>query len=129
MKPSMSRRVAVRSELLICAASVPVMRIDPPNPPSSRPTAWSKVDLPEPEGPSNATISPGAIDRFTPRRTWIVSPPCSKLRVRPVVARTASLIAKHLDRIGAGGARCRIERREEGQQQGDRHDHRDLDRI
>src|SRR3954465_7098159 len=126
MKPSMSRRVAVRSELFICAASMPVMRIDPPNPPSSKPTAWSNVDLPDPDGPSNATISPGAIDKSAPRRTWIVSPPCSKLRGRPVVARTASLIAKHLDRIGTRRARRRVERREEGQQQGDRHDRRDL---
>ena len=42
------------------AASSPAIRIEPSNPPSSRPTACSSVDLPEPDGPSSATISPGA---------------------------------------------------------------------
>ena len=62
----------------------PAIRIEPPNPPSSRPTACSSVDLPEPDGPSSATISPGATVRSTPRSTSIVTPPCAKLRVRPV---------------------------------------------
>src|SRR3546814_1805432 len=37
--------------------SSPSMRMTPPNPPSSRPTACNSVDLPEPEGPSSATRS------------------------------------------------------------------------
>ena len=44
------------------APPAPSMRIDPSNPPSSRPTACSMVDLPEPDGPSSATISPALHD-------------------------------------------------------------------
>ena len=50
---------AVRPSSSSSAASRPAMRIEPSNPPSSRPTACSRVDLPEPDGPSSATISPG----------------------------------------------------------------------
>jgi hypothetical protein len=52
-----------------------LMRIDPSKPPSSRPTAWSRVDLPDPEGPSSATISPAATCRSTPRSTSMVTSP------------------------------------------------------
>ena len=39
--------------------------------------------------------------RSTPRSTSIVTSPCAKLRFRPRVWRTGSLIAQHLHRIGA----------------------------
>ena len=57
-----SRRRRVRPSSSSSAASSPAIRIEPSNPPSSKPTAWSRVDLPEPEGPSRATISPGATE-------------------------------------------------------------------
>ncbi len=34
-----------------------------------------KVDLPEPEGPMTATISPGAIVTETPRSAWTTCVP------------------------------------------------------
>src|SRR3569623_971853 len=102
-------------------ASIPAISMLPPKPPSSSPTACSIVDLPEPEGPSSATISPGLIVRFTPRSTSIVTPPCSKLRVRFVRRTTgctgALLIAQHLDRIRARRLARRIERSKEAHPQ------------
>ena len=74
---------AVRPSSSRFAASSPASRIEPSNPPSSSPTACSRVDLPEPDGPSNATISPGATSRSTPRSTSIVTSPWVKLRLRP----------------------------------------------
>src|SRR3569623_694514 len=127
--PRRSRRVVVRAPASCCATSTPAMRIDPPNPPSSRPTACNKVDLPEPEGPRSATISPSAIAKSIPRSTSIVSPPWLNARVRPVVARTASFIAQDLYRIGARRFERRVERREEGQKQRDRDDSDDLYRV
>src|SRR4051794_3113938 len=104
------------------------MQIDPSKPPSSRPTAWSKVDLPDPEGPSSATISPGATTRSIPRKTSIRCPPCSNERRSPFTART-SLIAQYLHRIGACRLPGGIERRQEAEEQGHHRDDRDLDRI
>src|SRR5690606_40292220 len=88
------------------------------------------VDLPVPEGPSSATISPGMIVRFTPRRTSIRSPPCSKLRVRSV-SRTmgVSLITQHLHGIGPRGTVGRVERSKEAQAHGHEANQDDLDRI
>src|SRR4249919_3226361 len=93
------------------------MRIEPSNPPSSRPTACKSVDLPEPDGPSKATISPGCTARLTLRRTSIVTPPWVKLRFRPRVSSTGSFIAKHLDRVGVGSAPRREQCGEIGQHQ------------
>ena len=59
----------VRPSSSSVAASSPAIRIEPSKPPSSSPTAWSRVDLPEPDGPEQATISPGRPSRSTPRST------------------------------------------------------------
>src|SRR5205085_6165215 len=110
------------------ATSRSLIRIEPSKPPSSRPTACSKVDLPEPDGPSKATISPGWTARFTPRSTWISTSPCTKLRRRSATAST-SFIAQHLHRIGLRRAPGGNEGGDEAHDQGHGDDHRHLDRI
>src|SRR3569623_3152830 len=105
------------------------MRIDPPKPPSSRPTACSMADLPDPEGPSKATISPSPTVRATPRNTLRVSPPWLKLRGSPVTSRMGLFIAQHLHRIGARRLVGRVERGEEARDQRDDGNDDDLDRI
>src|ERR1051325_10439658 len=102
------------------------MRIEPSNPPSSSPTAWSRVDLPEPEGPSRATISPAPTVKSTPRRTWMTTPAWTKLRLRPLTSRTL-FIAQHLHGIGARRLPGRIEGGEEAQHQRHDDDRDDLD--
>src|SRR3546814_18466804 len=104
------------------------MTISPSNPPSSSPTAWSIVDLPEPDGPSSATISPAFTVRSTPRSTWMVCPPWVKLRFRLRIWST-SLIAQHLYGIGTRRLPRRIERGEEGKHHGHDDDRDDFDRI
>src|SRR3546814_15358565 len=91
------------------------MVIEPVNPPSSRPTACSMVDLPEPDGPNSATISPGMMSRLTPHRTWMVASPCRKLRLRFLRLTTGSLIAQNLDRVGARGLHFRLDPRQEAE--------------
>src|SRR4051794_37167505 len=63
------------------------------------------VDLPEPDGPSKATISPLRTCRSMPRRTSIVAPPWVKLRRRPRTSST-SVMGHHrlppLDGEGLG---------------------------
>src|SRR5689334_23283369 len=103
--------------------------MEPWKPPSSSPTAWSSVDLPDPDGPSSATISPGATSRSTPRNTSIVTSPWVKLRLRPLVTRTGSLIAQDLHWVGACSPVGGIKRREERQHQRGQHDRGHLDRI
>src|SRR5690349_397917 len=103
--------------------------MEPSNPPSSRPTACSKVDLPDPDGPNSATISPGATRRSTPRRTSMVTSPWVKLRLSPRVSRTASLITEHLHGVRACRLVRRIERREEREDQRDQNDCGNLERI
>src|SRR5438309_4097900 len=111
------------------------MRIEPSKPPSKRPTAWRRVDLPEPEGPRRATISPARTSRSRPRRTLMVTPPCWKLRFSPrteriaALAVAASLIAQHLDRVGARRLPGRVEGGEEAEEEGHDDDRGDLERI
>jgi hypothetical protein len=64
-------------------------------PPSSSPTACSRVDLPEPDGPSKATISPCADRRGRHRAAPRSSrPPCWKLRFERALLETGSLIKR-----------------------------------
>src|SRR5690606_27314538 len=119
----------VRSPDARSVASIPAISIRPPKPPSRSPTACSIVDLPVPDGPSSATISPGMISRFTPRRTSMVSPPCRKLRVRSVRRTTGLFIAQHLHGIGAGGPICRIESRQEAEPHRHQADEKDFERV
>src|SRR6185369_9585940 len=124
-----SRRNRVRPSSSSWAASCPANRIEPWKPPSRRPTACSRVDLPEPDGPRSATISPGFTSRLTPRRTSMVVPPWVKLRLRSRVTSAASLIAKHLDRIGVRRPTRREQGRREDQQHGNDQNCGDLERI
>src|SRR5690349_2296903 len=94
---------------------------------SSRPTMCSRVDLPEPDGPTSATISPR---RMTKLASWMTSsrlPPWAKVRVMPDAARTTlstSLIAQRLDGIEPRGPPGGVERRQEGKAERHR-DHQD----
>ena len=65
---------------------------------SRRPAICSRVNLPEPDGPVSATISPGSSENETPFRTSSEVPPCSKVRRTSRSTRT-SLIPQRLDRI------------------------------
>src|SRR5690606_39826826 len=104
------------------------MRMHPSTPPSSSPTACNMVDLPDPDGPSSATISPSPTFRSTPRSTSMVTPPCVKLRVSPVTFRT-SFITQHLHGIGIGGLERRVKRREETEDERHQADDGDFHRI
>ncbi len=66
------------------ATGVPSMRTVPASATSSPPTSRSSVDLPQPDGPSSATISPARISRSMSRRTGRTPPPgCSNERPTP----------------------------------------------
>src|SRR5688572_10625982 len=67
--------------------------------------------------------------RSMPRRTWIVTSPWTKLRLRPRVWRTGSLIAKYLHRVGRGRLPRRIDGGEEAQHQRGDDDRRNFERI
>src|SRR6185369_3048593 len=77
----------------------PSIRISPPAAFSSKPAICSKVDLPDPDGPTNATISPVRISRsvLTMTSSWPLA--CLKLCRMPRSSRTALLIAQSLHRI------------------------------
>ena len=68
-------RTRVRARSGRCEQSVPRMLIRPPSGCSSSPAACSRLDLPEPEGPTRPTISPGATSRSAPFSTG--SPPAA----------------------------------------------------
>src|SRR5207237_1598594 len=102
--------------------------MEPSKPPSSSPTACSRVDLPEPDGPSRATISPSRTFRSTPRSTWISTSAWTKLRLRPST-RSTSFIAQHLHRIRLRRLPGRIEGEKEGRADRQQDDQHDLKRI
>src|SRR4051794_20989236 len=81
----------------------------------------NSVDLPAPDGPTNATTSPAATTRSAPRRTSSTLPPWEKRRCTPLSSSANSLIAQRLDWIGARGAPRGIERCQERKRE--RHEH------
>src|SRR3990167_5026331 len=109
------------------------MRITPWNPPSSKPTACSIVDLPDPDGPSSATISPRLRCASTPRSTSIVTSACVKLRFSPTSSSARSVlgsfITQHLNRVGIGRLERGIERGEEAEDDNHRRYTDDFKRI
>src|SRR5690606_25703886 len=105
------------------------MRIVPSKPPSSSPTACSIVDLPDPEGPSSATISPRRSDALTPRSTSMVTSPWQKLRFSSTSSSATSLIAQHLHGIGIRRLVSGIERREKAEDDHHDDDSGNLDRV
>src|SRR5262245_59590004 len=70
---------------------------------------WSSVDLPTPDAPMIATVSPGLTVRLTPFKTRTVSGPIRYSRSRSRAASRGSLIAQHLDGIQPGRAPGRRE--------------------
>ena len=78
------RRIAVRSASPSRVQSVPSIVTRPPSGAPAARRGAGRVDLPAPEGPTRATISPGARVRSAPVSTSSRRPPaCSKLRVTP----------------------------------------------
>jgi hypothetical protein len=53
----------------------PPIAISPPEISSSPATMRSRVDLPQPEGPTMTTNSPSAISASTPWITWLAAGP------------------------------------------------------
>ncbi len=66
--------------------STPSTKTQPPVGLSSPAMMPSSVDLPEPEGPTMATISPGVMRRLMPRRISMRSPPSGSVLHRPIVS-------------------------------------------
>src|SRR3990172_6933493 len=115
------RRNSVRRRSDRPPAASPPIRTSPPSGRSSSPAMCSNVDLPEPDGPTKATISPRATASVAPRSTARRLPPWTKVRSILSRARTASaalFIAQRLDRIEPRRAPRRIERGQERQPQG-----------
>src|SRR5512138_1353431 len=112
---------------------------------SRRPAMCSRVDLPAPEGPTRATISPPATLKAAPCSTSSRSRPWRNTRrtsrssrpwplrlptwAKPALPIAPLLIAERLHRIEAGGAPRRIERREEGENEREADDDDDLPRV
>src|SRR5262249_5575249 len=86
------------------------------------PAMCSMVDLPLPDWPTRATISPACRSSDTPRNTSSRRSPCTKVRL---MSRNASglLMAQSLDRLDPGAAPGPISRGTARQQDGN-HDHR-----
>ena len=71
----------VRSASSSLEQSRPLMTIEPEVGGSSRPAMCKSDDLPEPDGPTRATTSPGIIWAVKPRKISSVSVPEPKVRV------------------------------------------------
>src|SRR5262245_6513276 len=119
-----SRRMRVRDRSSSVLQFRPAMNTSPAVGASSSPAMWSSDDLPAPEGPTRATISPGRTDRLTCLKMSSLIPPCAKALATSRSSRTVSiggfigsLVTQRFHRIELGGAAGGIERREEGQRQ------------
>ena len=123
--------------------SSPPISTAPPSGRSSSPATCSSVDLPAPDGPTSATISPGRsdeidavqhreLDAALAGRRWrtlrAIRAPVGRANPRTRFA-ARSFVAQPLDRIEPGGAPGRVERREERQRQRHHHDGGDLARV
>ena len=115
--PSGAARCAARRT---CAPqSRPPISTSPPSGRSSSPATCSSVDLPAPDGPTSATISPGrsaSVDAAQHRQ--LDAAPggrCARRRAARAPRRRRSLIAQRLDRIEPRRAPGRVERRQERQ--------------
>src|SRR5689334_11112982 len=98
--------------------SRPSMRTAPSSGRSSRPATCSNVDLPAPDGPTRATLSPLASRSEIRRSTSRLSPACLNVRTTDLSSSTGSLIAERFDGIEPRRAPGRIERRQERQAEG-----------
>src|SRR5205085_731086 len=98
--------------------SRPSMRTAPSSGRSNRPATCSNVDLPAPDGPTRATLSPLPRRKEIPRSTSSLSPACLNVRTTPSSSSAGSLITERLDGIDLSRAPGRIERRQERQAEG-----------
>ena len=123
---SRCRRGASRVRVASSQAGAVAGRRCRPRPPSAAragPAMCSSVDLPAPDGPTSATISPGSTVKSRRRAARRArAPACLEAAGddRAARARDAplpSLIAQRLDRIEPRGPPGRIERRQERQHQ------------
>ena len=118
------RRMRVRAASSSAVQFCPAMKTSPAVGASSRPAICSSDDLPAPEGPTRATISPGSTVRLA--STEDIEPPLAlavAARRHGAVRAPASAPAvrhsylKRLDRIEPRGAPGGIERGDEGEHQ------------
>src|SRR6185503_19582260 len=102
---------------------------------SRPPSRWSSVDLPEPEAPTTATISPGSTRRFTSRRTTTGAAPSSYVFASPDASRAGarppapSLIPDRLHRGEPRRLPRGIEACEETGEDGRSGHHREIDPL
>src|SRR6266851_6070526 len=114
MKPTSVRRSRARAASVRADTSSPSKRTRPLVGRSRVPSRWSRVDLPTPEAPMMATLSPALTVRLTPRKTRTGSGPMRYSRSSSSATTSGSLIAEHFDRIHARGPAGRRQGREEG---------------
>src|SRR6185295_15833636 len=79
---------------------------------------WSRVDLPTPEAPMTATVSPTLTVRLAPFSTRTGSGPIRYSRSRSVATSSGSLIAQDLYRVESGGPPSGRQRCEERNHKG-----------
>src|SRR5512145_732305 len=126
MKPTSVRRSRASAASVRVETSSPSNRIRPAVGRSRVPRRWSRVDLPTPDAPMMATLSPAFTVRLTPRRTRTGSAPSRYSRSTSWATTSGSLIAEHVHRVHARGPAGRRQGREEGDHQGGAHDHREV---
>ena len=102
----MRRRTCARLALDSEPSSWPCTRTRPAVAWSRPPARLSRVDLPEPEGPMTATISPGCTVRWSPRRAWTAASP------RPWMRLTSTISSAGCP--GRGGGQVGVHRRAPG---------------
>src|SRR6266571_4818986 len=83
MKPILSRRKRVNSSSGSAATDWPSMRISPLEGRSSPPIRFSSVDLPDPEGPTIETSSPGATSKHFNGKRKVIALDSVDLEVAP----------------------------------------------
>ncbi len=81
----------------------PPTRTVPPSGSSSPARQDSSVDLPEPEGPTTATKSPGRSVSETPCSAWVSSSPARKNRYRDDASNAGDSVVAAASRSGSGG--------------------------
>src|SRR5262245_27751795 len=121
--------MAVRASSRRLLAALPSITTSPLSAFSSRPAMCSSVDLPQPDGPTSATISPGCTDSDTPFSTSSLASALPKPRAMFCRARTSALpllISKRLHRIEPRRPPRGIETRQQGEAQRYADNHRDL---
>src|SRR6187549_868869 len=97
---------------------------------SSKPARCSRVDLPLPDWPTMATISPGCRSTDTPRSTSRRRSPWMKVRRMPCSeSGSVLLMAQSFDRFDPGGAPRRIDGDDEREHDGDDDDEAHFARL